>query len=180
MKYWQLKASKEGLTVYSNFEVDYIDEKVVADATGKDRGIKGQLNDDYPLFLSAPGEVFSQRLAKVIADLDLEGIAIYPITLTLPDGSKNQDWCDINVFSYVDCIDFQASTLKLRENGSIRRIKYLAVDTEKAQRAGYDIFRLHHRFTTVIVSDRFKEAIEAVNPIGIRFFPTDGSEYKGN
>lgn len=84
--------------------------------------------------------MFSKRLIDVITDLDLEGIAIYPITLTLPDGSKNQDWCDINVFSHVGCIDFKASTLKLREDGSIRRIKYLAVDTEKAQRAGYDIF----------------------------------------
>lgn len=171
-------ASKEGVAIYSKIIFDYKNGRMYADATGKNGKIEGSLKDDFPFFSGAKSEVFSKRLIDVIVDLNLEGIDIYPITLTLPDGAINQDWYNVSVYPHVDCIDFGSSTLKLYEDGSIRRIKYLVLDTKKAQQAGYDIFRLHDEFPRIIVSDRFKEAIEAVNTKDICFFPTDGSEYK--
>ena len=52
----------------------------------------------------------------------------------------------------------------------------VGITQDKADRAGYDIFRLHDDFPTVIISDRVKQAIEALNPVGICFKSTDGSE----
>ncbi|UJF17152.1 hypothetical protein L0B53_04340 [Vibrio sp. SS-MA-C1-2] len=176
MKYWELYVTNEGAQIFVDVTKDYVNQTIFADTTGKEGEVKGNLNDDYPLFFGPSEEVFSHRLVTAMLQLNPEGVTTYPITLKLPDGTLNTNWCEVTVSAYVDCIDFNASTLKLRNNGKIRFLRKLVLDTEKADRAGYDIFRLHHRFTSIIVSDRLKQAIEVVNPIGIRFNPTDGSE----
>ncbi|PYF79195.1 hypothetical protein DFP75_10924 [Marinomonas alcarazii] len=176
MKYWLYGATQEALQVSAEFKKDYISQKIYADTTHKEGEVFGDLNDDYLFFSGLPKQVFSQRLINEIAKFNPEGVIYQPITLKLPDGSLNNNWCKITMSAHVDCIDFKRSELKLRENGSIQRMRKLVVDEEKADRAGYDIFRLHGRFTTIVISDRIKQAIESVNPTGIRFEPTDGSD----
>lgn len=178
MKYWRLMPSIEGLTIYSDITFDYKSRMTYSDATGKNGGIKGDLNNEHPLFLGIGSKVFSKRLIDIIVGLNLEGIEIYPINLTLPDGTNNQDWYSVRIFPHVDCIDLNLSEYRLdQDDGSIKRVHKLVINTQKAKQAGFDIFRLHDDFPTIIVSDRFKEAIEAANTKDICFFPTDGSEY---
>ncbi|MGO3738652.1 MAG: imm11 family protein [Marinomonas foliarum] len=176
MKYWLYGATIEGLQISAYKTVNYVTQEVYADATNKEGEVSGNLNDDYPLFSGIAGQVFSQRLINEIANFDPEGVIYQPITLKLPDGSFNNNWCKIVVSAHVDCIDFKSSTLKMDEDGSIRRIKKLVLNEEKADRAGYDIFRLHDEFPRIVISDRIKQAIESVNPTGICFEPTDGSD----
>ncbi|GGN29962.1 MULTISPECIES: imm11 family protein [Marinomonas] len=176
MKYWILWPTKEGLRVLADIKIDYFNQKTYVDSTHKESEIIGDLNVDYPLFSGIAGQVFSQRLINEIAKFNPEGVIFQPITLKLPDGSFNHTWCKIVVSAHVDCIDFKSSTLKMDEDGSIRRIKKLVLNEEKADRAGYDIFRLHDEFPRIVISDRIKQAIESVNPTGICFEPTDGSD----
>ena len=133
MVYWRLNVEGRGAQIFSDIERDYVNQSVFADATGKEGEVKGNLNDDYPLFFAPFGKVFSQRLVTKILTLNPEGVITRPITLKLPDGSMNTNWCEVMVSAYVDCIDFHASTLKINKNdGSIRRIKKLVLDTDKA------------------------------------------------
>jgi hypothetical protein len=177
MKYWLYGATIEGLQISAYKTVNYVTQEVYADATHKEGEVSGDLNDDYPLFSGIAGQVFSQRLINEIAKFNPEGVTFQPITLKLPDGSFNHTWCKITVSAHVDCIDFKRSELDLdEETGLIDFVDKLVLNEEKADRAGYDIFRLHGRFTTIVISDRIKQAIESVNPTGIRFEPTDGSD----
>ncbi|GGN29943.1 MULTISPECIES: imm11 family protein [Marinomonas] len=177
MKYWMPWPKKEGLRILADIKIDYFNQKTYVDSTHKDSEIIGDLNVDYPLFSGIAGQVFSQRLINKIAKFDPEGVTFQPIKLKLPDGSVNNNWCKIVVSAHVDCIDFKRSELDLdEETGLIDFVDKLVLNEEKADRAGYDIFRLHGRFTSIVVSDRIKQAIESVNPIGIRFKPTDGSD----
>lgn len=176
MKYWLLDQDYEGLQVYSDIEIIYSEKKIYADATSKESDVIGTLNDDFPLIIGIPGLSFSKRIIDAILKLNPEGIEIRPILLTLPDNQLKNDWHEISISAHVDCIDFKSSTLKMDEDGSIRRIKKLVLNEEKADRAGYDIFRLHDEFPRIVISDRIKQAIESVNPTGICFEPTDGSD----
>lgn len=178
MKYWLPKQTHEGLQVFAektllNYKKDII--KIIT--KGKDGRVLGNLNDDYPLFLSLSEAVFTTKIIEVIKDFSPEGVSTRQISLELENGVENRDWHEVTVSSYVDCIDFKLSELDLDENdGSIDFIDKLVLDFKKADQAGYDIFRLHDYFPQVVVSDRLKQAIESESPVGIRFDPTDGSE----
>lgn len=177
MKYWLYGANQKALQISADFKNDYFSQKIYADATHKESEIIGDLNDDYLFFSGLPKQVFSQRLINEITKFNPEGVTYQPITLKLPDGSVNHNWCKITVSAHVDCIDFERSELDLdEETGLIDFVDKLVLNEEKADRAGYDIFRLHGRFTSIVISDRIKQAIESVNPVGIRFEPTDGSD----
>lgn len=176
MKYWIPWPTKDGLRISADMTTDYTSQTIYGDINCKEGEVRGDLNEDFPFLLDTSEEVFSQRLVDIILRLNPEGVIIRPITLKLTNGSLNNNFCEVTISAHVDCIDFKQSELKLRENGSIQRMRKLVVDDEKADRAGYDIFRLHGRFTSIVVSDRIKQAIESVNPIGIRFKPTDGSD----
>lgn len=177
MKYWLIAQASEGLQVFAEQTlINYKINSIKVNTQGKNGKVQGTLNDDFPLFLSLNEPVFSTKLMSVLNEADLEGIHTRQISLEFSNKIENNNFYEITVSPCVDCIDFKNSELKLRQNGSIQRMRKLVVDEEKADRAGYDIFRLHGRFTSIVVSDRIKQAIESVNPTGIRFEPTDGSD----
>lgn len=177
MRYWRLSMTNEGVQVSADVIRDYVNQTIFADATDGEGEVKGSLEDDYPFFSGEREEIVSHRLAAEILKTGMEGVVIRPITLKLPNGTLNTNWCELTVSVYVDCIDTTLSELEFDEDdGRIQFVDTLVLDTDKADRAGYDIFRLHHRSTSVIVSDRLKQIMEGINPVGIRFNPTDGSE----
>jgi len=177
MKYWILKVSKNGLAVSADVTRDFRQQTLFADTTAKGGEVEGSLKEDFPFFAGEPEEIMSRRLAAEILKLDPEGIIVSPMTLKLPDGTLNDNWCAITVSAHVDCIDFDASLLRLdEEDGTVGFIRKMVLDTKKADRAGYEIFRLQDFFPQVVVSDRLKQAMEAIKPIGIRFESTDPSE----
>ncbi len=176
MKYWLFGAGNtdfEPLMLYGVPEVDYQNKKVTFKTSDKDDISDGKVDD----YLVAGGEekVVSVRVAEVIEHLDLEGVEVWEYSAELPGRTYEDTWKYIVVANHVDCIDFQRSDMKIREDGSIRRIRELVIDERKADLAGYHMFRLHEEFPRVVVSDIVKQSIESLNPVGIKFKPTDGS-----
>ncbi len=180
MKYWLFGAANtdyDSLRLYGPHFFDYKIGMVTFVAEDEDSFL-GNIVDDYLVSGNGGEKVVSCRVANVIKALGLEGIEIWGFTAKLPNKTYIDTWEYIRIANHVDCIDFKRSDMKIREDGSIRRIRKLVIDEKKAKLAGYHMFRIHERSTQVIVSDVVKQSIEAINPLGIDFDPTDGSYIK--
>ncbi len=181
MKYWLFGAANtdyDSLRLYGPHFFDYKMGMVTFVAEDEDSFL-GNVVDDYLVSGSGGEKVVSCRVANAIEDLELEGVEVWSFTAKLPDRIYTDTWKYIRIANYVDCIDFQHSEIDYdEETGTIDFIDKLLIDEKKADLAGYHIFRLHERSTKVVVSDVVKQAIEAINPVGIDFDPTDGSYIK--
>ena len=175
MKYWLFGVANvdNALQVFSDVQVDYQASKVLIDATGKDDIVYGHAVNDYLFAAGSNERIVSLKVAEIIRSL--EGVFVWDLHVRLPHKTYIDTWKYIVIANHVDCIDFQRSTMKIREDGSIRNIGKLVLDEKKADLAGYHMFRLHEEFPRIVVSDYVKQAIEAINPVGIDFDPTDGS-----
>ncbi len=180
MKYWRFGAGNtdfEPLMLYGVPEVDYQNKKVTFKTSDKDDISDGKVDD----YLVAGGEekIVSVRVAEVIEHLDLEGVEVWEYSAELLGRIYEDTWKYIVVANHVDCIDFKNSEIDYDEElGTIDFIDKLIIDEKKADLAGYHMFRLHERTSRIVVSDVVKQAIEAINPVGIDFDPTGGSYIK--
>ncbi len=175
MKYWLFAPGNtdDALQIFAIPDVSYAKKTVTLKAAK--RSIQGTVIDDY-LFAGGEEITISVRVATVIEKLNLEGVEVWDYTAILPDKAYKDTWKYIVVANHVDCINFKNSEIDYDEDtGTIDFIDKLVVDEQKADLAGYHMFRLHEEFPRVVVSDIVKEAIESINPVGIKFKPTDGS-----
>ncbi len=181
MKYWLFGAANtdyDSLRLYGAHFFDYEMEMVTFIAEDEDSFL-GSVVDDYLVSGSGGEKVVSCRVANIIKDLGLEGVEILGFTAKLPNKTYTNIWEYIRIANHVDCIDFKNSEIDYDEDfGTIDFIDNLVIDEQKADLAGYHMFRLHERTTRVVVSDLVKQAIEAIHPVGIDFDPTDGTYIK--
>ncbi len=179
MKYWLFGPSStdfDALQIFAIPDVSYVKKTITLKAEKKN--IQGVVIDDY-LFVGGEEVTVSTRVAKIIESLSLEGIEVWDYIADLPDKIYKDTWKYIVVANHVDCIDFKNSEIDYDEDfGTIDFIDKLVIDEQKADLAGYHMFRLHDDFPTIVVSDYVKQAIEAIHPVGIDFDPTDGTYIK--
>ncbi len=177
MKYWLFGTEDvdDSMQIFADVQVDYQISNVLIDATGKDDTVYGHVVDDNLFAAGSDEEIVSNKVAEILKNL--EGVSVWNLQVRLPDKDYKDTWKYIVVANHVDCIDFKNSEIDYDEDtGTIDFIDKLVIDEKKASLAGYHIFRLHERTSKIIVSDIVKEAIEAINPVGIKFKPTaDGS-----
>ncbi len=179
MKYWLFGPENinDALQIFSDVQVSYQTSKVLIDATGKDDVVYGHVANDYLFAAGSEEEIVSVKIAEVLKKL--EGVFIWDLKVKLPNKSYKDTWKYIVVANHVDCIDFKNSEIDYDEDfGTIDFIDKLVIDEQKADLAGYHMFRLHERTSRVVVSDLVKQAIEAIHPVGIDFDPTDGTYIK--
>lgn len=134
---------------------------------GEDDSIIGRVTD-YIAISDLGGIVFSQEARILFDGLSVNNIQYIPTQL---NGANNKylekKYFIANVIGIVDCINYELSDLDI-EDGHIDNIFSLVLNENKIA-DDIEIFRLHGKVLTILVSETLKNAIEKSELTGFIF-----------
>lgn len=134
---------------------------------GEDDSIIGRVTD-YIAISDLGGIVFSQEARILFDGLSVNNIQYIPTQL---NGANNKylekKYFIANVIGIVDCINYELSDLDI-EDGHIDNIFSLVLNENKIA-DDIEIFRLHGKVLTILVSEILKNAIEKSELTGFIF-----------
>lgn len=144
--------------------------------------LKLRLRDPIPSnfelvdFHEAPDPIVSFPLARILEKLDIYGIQLIPAKVRNPKDpfSELHDYCFVHVWNRIACIDRSQSNLKVMKSGMIFSIKKFVMDESAMQKIELKkrlIFELAEKTSILLMHQSIKDAIESINPKGIRFIP---------
>jgi hypothetical protein len=124
----------------------------------------------------APEPIISFPLAKILEKLDIYGIQLIPAKVRNPKDpfSELHDYCFVHVWNRIACIDQSNSKLIVMKSGMIFSIKKFFMDEAALQKIELKkrlIFELAEKTSILLMHQSIKDAIETINPKGIRFIP---------
>jgi len=125
-----------------------------------------------------PDPVVSPLVADVLASLDLHGVQLVPAVVRHPKDNgpfpKPYNYWFVHVWHRIHCLDRKNAKIRTNKAGTrIFAIDKLALDVktlglfELRKRL---VFELAEKTSVLLVHQSIKDAIEAVNPKGCRFF----------
>ncbi len=122
--------------------------------------IQGTLTDHLSIS-EIPGLVLSDKALQVLSALNIKNLQTYDLTIVDASGDPTlTHYKIVNVADAIDCIDHDQSNLKYFDSGNVMFVKLLKLDESKIPPEVH-IFRLHRSLSTVVISDKLKNAIEA-------------------
>ena len=128
--------------------------------------------------LSMPQPVVTAKIRDVLAPLDLFGVQLVPAEIEVPQLKQVFPYFLIHLHRTIACLDRTRSNLSIgKRTGRIVGVRKLALDEEKLSEiseAKRLMFELDEYISIVLWHRRIVEAIEAVSPTGIRFWPAEG------
>lgn len=132
-------------------------------------------NFEWVDYHSLPGSVISERILGALSPLDLYGVQFVPAKVSNPNAPSTEphDYWYVHIWNRIACLDAEKSELDLYEDGDIFSINKLVLNEEilsMFELRKRMIFELKEKRTVQLVHKTVKEAIESVNPKGIRFF----------
>jgi hypothetical protein len=131
-------------------------------------------------FHEAPDPIVSFPLARILEKLDIYGVQLIPAKVRNPKDpfSELYDYCFVHVWNRIFCLDKSKSEVVYSdENDADSMIfaidKFVMDDqvlrtTELKKRL---IFELAENTSVLLMHQTIKDAIESINPKGIRFIP---------
>jgi len=128
----------------------------------------------------APQPVISFPLARILEKLDIYGIQLIPAKVRNPKDpfSELHDYCFVHVWNRIACIDKAKSEIEYLDdsdpNGMIFSIDKFVMDESAMQKIELKkrlIFELAEKTSILLMHQCVKDAIESINPKGIRFIP---------
>ncbi len=124
---------------------------------------------------SLSGSVISKRILDALLPLDLYGVQFVPAKVTNPKDpfAEPRDYWYVHVWNEIACLDMEESDLDLYEDGDVASIIRMVLNEEKlamVEPRKRMMFGLVEDCTVYLVHEVVKEAIESVNPKGVRFF----------
>lgn len=124
---------------------------------------------------SLPDSVVSKRIVDALLPLDLYGVQFVPAKVSNPNdpSAEPRDYWYVHVWNRIACLDMEKSELKLYKDGDIASIKRMVLNEETLsmfEPRKRMIFELKEDVTVQLVHKTVKEAIESINPKGVRFF----------
>lgn len=128
---------------------------------------------DWRDYLIAPQPIISKKLRDAIAPVT--GASCQFIPAKFSNATVRHEFFALNPLSCIDrCLDPKKSDCKLNESGDIKivnvavpDIQFIEEQLDEPQRL---LFQCDHP-SMVLCSDVVKEAIESVDPSGIKLFP---------
>jgi hypothetical protein len=144
--------------------------------------LKFRLSDPiYPKFEwadfhEAPAPIVSFPLARILEKLDIYGIQLIPAKVRNPKDpfSELHDYCFVHVWNRIFCLDRNFSKIELYDDGNIFSIDKFVMDENilsKFELRERLIFELAENTSVLLMHQSIKDAIESINPKGIRFIP---------
>jgi hypothetical protein len=128
----------------------------------------------------APDPVISLPLARVLEKLDIYGIQLIPAKVRNPKDpfSELHDYCFMHVWNRIACLDKKESEIEYLDDddpdGMIFSIDKLVMNNAALQKIELKkrlIFELAENTSVLLMHQSIKDAIESINPKGIRFIP---------
>lgn len=128
----------------------------------------------------APDPVISFPLAQILGKMDIYGIQLIPAKVRNPTDpfSELHDYCFVHVWNRIACIDKAKSEIEYLDdsdpNGMIFSIDKFVMDESAMQQIELKkrlIFELAEKTSILLMHQSIKDAIESINPKGIRFIP---------
>ncbi len=122
-----------------------------------------------------PNPVISKAFLEALLPLDLYGAQYVPAKVRNQEKrlSKPRDYWLLHIWNRIECLDREKSELELLPSGRIFSIHRLVLDEKALGRVEPErrmIFGVAEKTTVSLVHERVKEAIESVEPKGVRFF----------
>lgn len=148
--------------------------------------LKFRLGDPIPNkfelvdFHEAPQPVISFALARILGKLNIYGIQLIPAKVRNPKDSSEEphDYCFVHVWNRIACIDKAKSEIEYLDdddpNSMIFSIDKFVMDEASMQKIEIKnrlIFELAEKTSILLMHQSIKDAIESINPKGIRFIP---------
>lgn len=128
-------------------------------------------------FHEAPQPLISFPLARILEKLEINGIQLIPAKVSNPKDpfSDPKDYCFVHVLNKIPCLDKTQSIITTNTAGNlIWGIDKFALDDKALgliELKNRLIFVLAEKTSILLVHQSIKDAIESINPKGIRFIP---------
>ncbi len=121
-----------------------------------------------------PNPVISKLVLDALLPLNLYGVQFVPAKVRNPKKSLSgsRDYWLVHVWNRIECLDREKSELELLSSGRIFNINRLVLDEKALARVEPEsrmIFGLAEKTSVNLVHEKIKEAIESVEPKGVRF-----------
>jgi hypothetical protein len=117
----------------------------------------------------------SPATQQLFTKLNLDNIQYFDVLIKSSSVNIN-DYKIVNITDKIDCADFSASDLETYDNGDIKDINKLVLDTTKIP-SGKKMFLLGRRATAIIIIHAdLKNSIEEAKLAGFRFFGLDEAD----
>lgn len=122
-----------------------------------------------------PSSVFSQKIYEVLQPMNIEGMQLIPATVIGKKGEEYENYWIAHIYNKIECIDREHSAYEISPlDGWVKNIRKLFLDTDKLAKTP-----LEKRLVFLPKEDRSKriyhkiivDAIMAINPIGVKFYP---------
>lgn len=137
-------------------------------------------NFEWVDFHKAPEPVISLSLARILEKLKVFGIQLISAKVRNPKDpfSDLHDYYFMHVWNRIGCLDRAQSVIKTNKAGDlIWGIKNLVLDESILQNIDLSkrlIFELGEKTSILLMHQSIKDALESINPKGIRFIPAIG------
>lgn len=121
-----------------------------------------------------PEPVISEKLAAVLAPMLLHMVQLVPAVIPL-DGIDHPYYL-LHVRNRVECLDMRRTKYEPRLDGGIAILERIVLDEDKLRRvpeANRLLFCPQEYETIWLAHESVKNALEAVSPVGLRFFHVD-------
>ncbi len=125
----------------------------------------------------APQPVISFPLARILEKLDIYGIQLIPAKVRNPKDpfSELHDYAFVHVWNRISCLDKTQSIITTNKAGDlIWGIDKFVMDEAAIQKIELKkrlIFELAEKTSILLMHQCIKDALESINPKGIRFIP---------
>lgn len=124
----------------------------------------------------APEPIISFPLARILDKLDIYGIQLISAKVRNPKDpfSELHDYCFVHVWNRIACLDRSLSDVVSMKSGMIFSIDKFVMDETAMQKIELKkrlIFELAENTSVLLMHQSIKDAIESINPKGIRFIP---------
>ncbi|NRD74008.1 hypothetical protein HQQ94_12315 [Shewanella sp. VB17] len=127
------------------------------------------LYTDNLICYGAKGLIVNKKIKELLEELGVGNIDFYNVNLVNIKDNTSISYYLANVIGAFECVDYEHSDIELWPNGKIEQIDALAfIDTSEMDLP--PIFRLSSFLPLVIVNDEIKQAFEANNITGFKFY----------
>ncbi len=126
-------------------------------------------------FHSLPDSVLSKKIADVLQSMNIEGLQLVPATVVGNDGNEYENYYIAHIYKHIACMDMKHSKYTISPlDGDVTDIRMFFLDKEILTEIPLEkrlVFLLKEDIAKRIYHKSVVDAIMAVNPVGIRFYP---------
>ena len=125
---------------------------------------------------SLPESVVSEKIKNVLEPMNIEGIQLVPAVVEGVKKGESYDYWLLHIYSCISCMDREKSTYKISKSGTSISIEKLVVDEAVMKEIPLEkrlVFELEEGASLFLVHKSVRDAVMAVNPVGVEFIDVD-------